>query len=54
MIGTFEQGQRVFPIQQWRFSLFNFSPNIPAANIFEKIWCQLCITFSNIPNCRPA
>ena len=26
MIGTFEQGQRISPIQQWRFGLFNFSP----------------------------
>ena len=37
MFGTFEQGQRVFPIQQWRFGLFNFSPDIPAVNIFEKV-----------------
>ena len=52
--GTFEQGQRVFPIQQWRFGLFNFSLSIPAVNIFKKVWCQLCRTIGNIKNCRPA
>ena len=25
MIGTFKQGQGVFPIQQWRFGLYDFS-----------------------------
>ena len=54
MVGTSEQGQRIFPIQQWRFGLLNFAPNIPAANIYEKVWCQLCRTFGNIQNCRPA
>ena len=52
-LALFEQGQRVFPIQQWRFSPFNFSLNIQAANIFEEVWCQLCRTFGNIQNCRP-
>ena len=53
MIGTFEQGQGIFSIQQWRFGLFNFSLNIPAAYIFEKVRCQLCRNFGNIQNCRP-
>ena len=46
--GTSEQRQRVFSIQQWRFSLFDFSFDITIENIFQKVWCQLCGTFGGI------
>ena len=48
MIGTFEQGQGVFPIQQWRFGLYDFSLKIPVEDIFEKVWCQLFRSLGSI------
>ena len=53
-IGTFKQGQGVFPMQQWRFGLYNISLNISVENIFKKVWCQLCRSLGSIQNCRSA
>ena len=53
LLALLNKHREYFQIQQWRFGLFNFSLNIPAANIFKEVWCQLCRTFGNIQNCRP-